>query len=129
MPDILVEVRGFWLGGRKAAFLDAIHAAVAETLRTPADDKVLRLIEHAPDAFLIPLSAGARFTHIEITLFAGRSPGTKRALYRAIVDRLAPFGVPAADVKIVLIEVPAENVGLRGGKAAADIALGYEVRI
>ena len=27
MPDILVEVRGSWLAGKQAAFLDAVHKA------------------------------------------------------------------------------------------------------
>jgi tautomerase-like protein len=48
-------------------------------------------------------------THIEITLFAGRSINAKRLLYKTIVRNLATFDVPARDVKIVLIEVPAEN--------------------
>jgi hypothetical protein len=60
-------------------------------------------------------------------MFAGRSKVTKRSLYRAIVERLAPFGVPSEDIKIVLVEVPTENVGLRGGQAACDIDLGYKI--
>ena len=35
MPDILVEVRGSWLAGKQAAFLDAVHRAVVHALRTP----------------------------------------------------------------------------------------------
>ena len=45
------------------------------------------------------------------------------------VQRLAPFGVPHHDVKILLVEVPKYNVGLRGGRAASDIDLGYEVAV
>ena len=45
------------------------------------------------------------------------------------VEHLEPFGVPADDVRIILNEVPRENVGMRGGKAAVDIELGYEVKI
>jgi phenylpyruvate tautomerase PptA (4-oxalocrotonate tautomerase family) len=129
MPDVLVEVRGTWLDARKPQFLDAIHAALVEAIRIPRDDKVLRLVAHAPEDFVIPPARGEKFTRIEITLFAGRSLDAKRALYRAIVRNLAPFGVPAADVKIALIEVPAENWGVRGGHAACDIDLGFEVRV
>jgi len=127
MPDVLVEVRGSWLGQRKAAFLEAIHAALLETLHTPPEDKVLRLIEHAAGNFVIPLAVGATFTRIEITLFTGRSNAAKRALFQATVRNLAGFGVPPDDVKIVLVEVSAENVGIRGGKAASDVDLGYEI--
>jgi phenylpyruvate tautomerase PptA (4-oxalocrotonate tautomerase family) len=129
MPDVLVEVRGSWLGARKSQFLDAVQTALVETLRVPADDKVLRLIEHAHANYLIPGGAGEKFTRIEIAMFVGRSREAKRALHREIVRRLTPFGVPAEDVKIVLVEVPTENVGIRGGQAACDIDLGYALSV
>jgi phenylpyruvate tautomerase PptA (4-oxalocrotonate tautomerase family) len=129
MPDVLAEVRKGWIASRRSRFLDAIHAAIVEALHTPEDDKVLRLVEHPPEHFAIPGSAGERFTHIEITMVAGRTLATKRALYKAIVRNLEPFGVPPKDVKIILIEVPAESVGMRGGIAASDLDIGYEIRV
>ena len=62
-------------------------------------------------------------------MFTGRSLSAKRALYQAIVQRLEPFGVSPDDVRIILNEVPRENVGMRGGKAAVDLERGYEVRV
>ena len=129
MPDILVEVRGTWLEDRRAGFLEALHEAFVGALKYPAGDKLLRLIEHAPDSYLIPHGMGERFTRIEIVLFAGRSLDAKRALYRAAVQALRPFGVPASDVKVVLIEISTENVGFRGGKAACDVDLGYDLDV
>ena len=129
MPDVLAEVREGWVAGSGAQFLDAIHAAIVEALHTPEDDKVLRLVEHPPEHFAIPGSGSERYTHIEITMFAGRTLVTKRALYKAIVRNLEPFGVPPQDVKIILIEVSAESVGMRGGIAACDLDIGYEVRL
>ena len=70
-----------------------------------------------------------QYTHIVIAMFAGRSLSAKRALYQAIVRHLEPFGVPPGDVRIILHEVPRENVGMQGGKAAIDLELGYEVRV
>jgi hypothetical protein len=32
-------------------------------------------------------------------------------------------------VRVILNDVPRENVGMRGGKAAVDLELGYEVRV
>jgi tautomerase-like protein len=127
MPDVLVEVRGDWLKGRNADFIDSIEDGIATALRTPKDDKIVRLIEHSPGNFSIPRWAGDHFTRIEITMFAGRSIDVKRALYRAIVTNLEPFGVPATDIKIVLFEVPASNVAMRGGQAASDFEIGYEI--
>ena len=129
MPDILVEVRSGWLGERKGEFLDAIHAALVAALHTPPDDKIVRLIEHPRDNFIIPAGMSEKFTRIQIEMFAGRSVDAKRALYKEIVRSLTPFGVPANDVKIVLIEVPKDNVGFRGGQAACDIDLGYSVSV
>jgi hypothetical protein len=37
--------------------------------------------------------------------------------------------VPANDVKIILIEVSPESVGMRGGVAACDLEIGYEIRV
>ena len=127
MPDVLAEVRSGWVAGRGPQFLEAVHAAIVEALHTPPDDKVLRLVEHPPQHFAIPGSAGERFTHIEITMFAGRTLATKRTLYQAIVRNLERFGVPPKDVKIILIEVSAESVGMRGGIAACDLDIGYEI--
>lgn len=129
MPDVLVEVRGDWLKARKTEFIQAINNGVVAALKTPEDDKILRLVEHEPECFFIPRWATERFTHIEITLFAGRSVDVKRLLYRTIVENLGRFGVPADDVKIILIEVDPANVGMRGGRAACDFELGYDVAI
>src|SRR5215467_1928435 len=132
MPNILVETRGGWLGAKRAAFLAAVQAATVEALRVPRHSLVLRLVEHSSECFVIPHETrepSERYTHIVIALFAGRSRSAKRALYQAIVRSLEPFGVPPGDVRIILHDVPLENVGMQGGKAAVDLELGYEVRV
>jgi phenylpyruvate tautomerase PptA (4-oxalocrotonate tautomerase family) len=129
MPDVLAEVRKGWIADGGSRFLDAIHAGIVEALHTPEDDKVLRLVQHPPEDFAIPGSAGERYSHIEITMFAGRTPAAKRALYRAIVRNLERFGVPPDDVKIILIEVSPESVGMRGGIAACDLDIGYAIKV
>ena len=129
MPDVLAEVRKGWIADGGPRLLDAIHAGIVEALRTPEDDKVLRLVQHPPEDFAIPGSAGERYTHIEITMFAGRTLAAKRELYRAVVRNLERFGVPPDDVKIILIEVAPESVGMRGGIAACDLDIGYEIKV
>jgi hypothetical protein len=129
MPDVLIEVRGDWLKERKVDFIRAIEDGIASSLQTPKDDKILRLVEHAPQNFSIPRWAGDYFTHIEITMFKGRSTEVKRELYRTIVKNLEPFGVPPNDVKIILLEVLPSEVGMRGGRAACDLEIGYEIAI
>lgn len=129
MPDILVEVRGTWLDGKQTALLEAVHQAVVQALATPADEPLVRLVEHPCANYVIPSSAGERFVRVEIALFRGRSLEAKRELYRSIVQDLAGFGIAPEDVKIVLLEVSPENVGFRGGQAACDVDLGYIVNV
>jgi len=129
MPDILVEVKGSWLDGKQTAFLEAVHRAVVQTLKTPDDEPLARLIEHPTNSYLTPHSAGERFTRIEIVLFRDRSLEAKRELYRAMVQNLRPFDIPPEDVKVVLVEITSENVGFRGGQAAYDVDLGYALQI
>jgi hypothetical protein len=129
MPNVLVETRGGWLGAKRTALLDAMRAATVEALRIPADALVLRLVEHPMECFAVPNGAAERYTHIVIQMFAGRSLLAKRALYQAIVRNLEPFGVRPGDVRIILNDIPLENVGMRGGRPAADLELGYEVRV
>ena len=126
---MLAEVRGGWLGSDRPGFLLAIGAALEETLRVPPGDQVLRLAEHAPENLVLPAGRGERFTRIEITLVAGRSGEAKHALYRAIVARLAEFAVPPGDVKIVLVEVPWDNVSVRGGHVASELGRDRGVRV
>src|SRR5712672_2739441 len=87
MPNVLVETRGGWLGAKRTALLDAIHAATVEALRIPPDALVLRLVEHPMECFAIPHGTAEQYTHIVITMFAGRSLSAKRALYEAIVRK------------------------------------------
>ncbi|WP_199429154.1 tautomerase family protein [Qaidamihabitans albus] len=54
---------------------------------------------------------------------------SKRNLYAEIVDRLSVFGIPRGDVTITLREIPTENWGVRGGRAACDVDLGFEVDV
>ena len=56
-----------------------------------------------------PPGRGEKFTLVEITMFAGRSTGAKRALYKSVVRNLGALGVPALDIKITLIETPPDR--------------------
>jgi phenylpyruvate tautomerase PptA (4-oxalocrotonate tautomerase family) len=129
MPLIRIEIREGWLSAEKAGLLDAIHAAAVEALRIPDEDRTQILTEHPADAFEIPPGKGERFTLVEITMFAGRSLDAKRHLYRAVVRNLGRLGIPPSDVVIVLHEVALQNWGIRGGTAASDVDLGFEVDV
>jgi phenylpyruvate tautomerase PptA (4-oxalocrotonate tautomerase family) len=129
MPLAKIEVRKKWSTMQAQAIIEAIYRAQREALKVPEHDRHIRLIEHAPEHFHVPPGRSENFTLVEISLFAGRTIETKRALYRAIVANLGEIGIAPADVFIVLHEVPLENWGIRGGTPASEIDLGFKVDI
>ena len=88
MPLIRVEIRGGWSPTEKAGLLDAIHAAAAEALGIPDEDRTQILTEHPAEAFEIPPGKGDRFTLVEITMFAGRSLDAKRRYHEEKLKQL-----------------------------------------
>lgn len=128
MPSTRVETASGWLGSRRADFLEAIQQSLVEGIRIPDGDRDIRLTQHDPADLLRHAGASERHINIEITLFTGRTIEAKRRLYAALVARLAPFGLDAADIKVVLLEVDRENWGLRG-LPASEIDLGFKVDV
>jgi len=45
------------------------------------------------------------------------------------VGRLAAFDIPADHITILLRESALENWGIRGGQAACDVGLGFDVNV
>jgi hypothetical protein len=62
-------------------------------------------------------------------MFPGRSFSAKRRLYEAIVGNLGKLGIAAIDVFIVLHEPPMEDWGVRGGRPASEVELGFPVDV
>jgi phenylpyruvate tautomerase PptA (4-oxalocrotonate tautomerase family) len=131
MPSTLIESRRPYTPEAAEDLMNAVHQALVDAFRIPAHDRTVRLLVHARDHFLCPPDKADPdvFTHITIDCFAGRSVGAKRALYRAIVGRLEPLGIPSDHVTVVLRESPPENWGIRGGQAACDVNLGFKVDV
>ncbi|MFD1859383.1 tautomerase family protein [Aeromicrobium camelliae] len=131
MPHALIEVRRRWSEDEEAAIIDAVHGALVEAFQIPAHDKHVRLVVHEPHRFACPphLHEPEFATLVSIDCFTGRSLDAKRHLYAAIVDRLTELGIPGDHVSIVLRESPVENWGVRGGRAASDVDLGFDVTV
>jgi phenylpyruvate tautomerase PptA (4-oxalocrotonate tautomerase family) len=131
MPSVLIEVRQQYSSETEAGIMEAVHAALREAFKILPGDRNVRLLIHEPHRFQCPPDREKPecYTHISIDCFAGRSLEAKRSLYKTIVNNLSQFGIPANHVKIMLREITAENWGIRGGYAACDIDLGYEVNV
>jgi phenylpyruvate tautomerase PptA (4-oxalocrotonate tautomerase family) len=127
MPLVKVELAQ----GKERAYLQELMVTIMDSIRDvlklPADDRNIRLIEHDPDFFTMkpPYSL-----LVEVTLFSGRSPEAKKALYKKLVDALhEKLGIARESVFIVLNEQPLENWGGRGGIPASEVNLGFKVDI
>ena len=128
MPSTRI-ITGEWARGHEQQLIDAVQAALLGALKIPDYDRDVVVDTYDNAARIVPTGRSARFTRIEIKMFSGRSIEAKRALYKAIVENLDALGVPAADVKIILVDIPRENWGLRGGIPASDLDLGFKVDV
>jgi len=127
----LIEVRQKYPAEVESGIMEAVHSALREAFKILPGDRNVRLIVHEPHRFECPPDREKQeyYTHISIDCFAGRSIEAKRLLYKAIVNNLSQHGIPANNIKIMLREVTAENWGIRGGQAACDVELGFEVKV
>ena len=131
MPSVLIETRREASIEHEEAVMEAVHMALREAFKIKPDDKNVRLIAHEPHRFMCPPGKAKPelYTHISIDALASRSLDAKRNLYQAIVKNLELLGIPRDHVKILLRDVPTTNWGVRGGKAACDIDLGFKIDV
>ena len=107
----------------------AVHAALVEALKVPADDPTVIVIERDPDDVVSPSKVCDRYTIVSVTMFSGRTSTAKGRLYASVVRGLEECGVPASDVLTVLEELPTENWGVDGGTPASETNLGFQVDV
>lgn len=131
MPSVLIGVRQQYSPETESGIMEAVHTALREAFKILPGDRNVRLLVHEAHRFLCPPDREKPecYTHISIDCFSGRSLEAKRSLYKAIIGNLAPYGIPANHVKILLREITAESWGIRGGQAACDVDLGFEIEV
>jgi phenylpyruvate tautomerase PptA (4-oxalocrotonate tautomerase family) len=127
MPVLKISIVRGRDAAHKKALLDAVHESLVSAFKVPEHDRVQRIVEFEPDDFEIPDEKRFNYTLIEITIFPGRSPAAKKQLFGEIVSRLEPLGVPPANVLIILHEPPLDNWGVRGGRPASEVDLGFDL--
>ena len=129
MPLARIEVRKSRSADEIAELMEAVYLAQREALKVPEGDRQIRYVEHKPEHFAVPPEKSENYTLVEIVLFPGRTLEAKRQLYQSIVRRFGAIGIAPTDVFIVLHEPPLDNWGLRGGLAASDIDLGFDLNV
>ena len=131
MPHVVIEVRREYSQAEEIALIDAVQEALRTAFRIPENDRHVRLLVHEPHRFACPPDKARPelFTQVSVDAFEGRSIAAKRELYREIVERLEPLGIPRDHVSIVVRDIPRTNWGIRGGQAASDVELGFDVTV
>jgi phenylpyruvate tautomerase PptA (4-oxalocrotonate tautomerase family) len=124
MPLVRVSLREGKPPSYLSAIGESIHQAMIETITIPKDDRFQIFTEHPADGLIYdPSYLGIARTDdiviVQITLNSGRTLDQKRALYRAIADRLARDpGVRKEDVLVNLVEVSKDCWSFGNGEAS-----------
>lgn len=130
MPLVKVEIFKGKSPEYKKALLNGIHRALVKILKIPENDRTQRLYELDKENFEIVPTRSKEYSLIEITMIKGRSNETKKRLYKAIVENLADDpNIDDNDLTIVIFEPPLENWGIRGGKPASEVELGFKIDV
>jgi 4-oxalocrotonate tautomerase len=122
MPLVRVSLREGKSASYRAAIGEAIHRAMIETINVPADDRFQTFTEHPSgglvyDKKYLGIERSDDIVFIQITLNTGRTLDQKRALYRALAEKLAKEpGLRREDVLVSLVEVPKENWSFGNGE-------------
>ena len=130
MPLVKISLRKGRSPEYRRAILDGVHNALVEAYRIPDSDRHQQLCELDADNFEIPPKNSDRSVVVEIIAFPGRSREAKKSLYAAIVRNLAKSpDIGENDILIIVHEPPMENWGIRGGKPADEVDLGFRVDV
>jgi 4-oxalocrotonate tautomerase len=123
MPLARISLRRGKPAPYRKAIRDSIYEAMREAYAVPEDDRFMVMSEHGDDEFdynprYFGIDRGDDLVIIQLTVSNTRTVAQKKALYRAIVERLGKSpGVRPQDVFINLVEVTKENWSFGHGEA------------
>jgi phenylpyruvate tautomerase PptA (4-oxalocrotonate tautomerase family) len=106
---------------------EIVHGVNRRVLGLPAEKRFHRFIALDEEDLLCPADRSAAYTIIEISMFEGRAPETKKALLYALMHDISRgLGLPVQDIEITIFETPRANWGIRG-KTGDELSLNYKV--
>ncbi len=106
-----------------------IHRVNRRVLGLPEDKRFHRFIGLESEDFLYPSDRSPAYLILEISLFEGREPATKKALLEALMMEIAEgLEIAVEDVEITIFETPKANWGIRG-RTGDELALTYKVEL
>ena len=130
MHFVKIHVRKGKTAGYTNQLLDIVHQTIVNVLKVPEHDRLQQLYEFDAWNFEIPSDKTENFVILELTIFKGRSNETKKKLYAELAKNLnAKLGIDGNDLLIIIHEPPLENWGIKGGKPANEVDLGFNVDV
>lgn len=128
MPCVRIAT-GHWAVGSELKLIEAVQSALVAAFRIPESDRDVVLDLYDENRRIVATGRSERYTRIEIVGIAGRSMDAKRALFATIADNLEAVGVPRNETRTFLIEPPAENWGIKGGRMASEVDIGFKINV
>jgi phenylpyruvate tautomerase PptA (4-oxalocrotonate tautomerase family) len=113
----------------KATLSAAIHGCMREVLGMPEDKRAHRFIPMEKEDFYYPGGRSDAYTVIEINMMEGRATETKKALIKALFERIEnEVGISPIDIEITICEQPAHCWGFRG-MTGDEAKLNYKIKV
>ena len=128
MPCVRIAT-GAWAVGSEMKLIEAVQSALVAAFRILERDRDVVLDLYEANRRIVSHGHSERYTRVEIVGIAARSLEAKRALFKAIADNLQAVGVPRREMRILLIEPPAENWGVGGGLLASEVDMGFKIDV
>jgi phenylpyruvate tautomerase PptA (4-oxalocrotonate tautomerase family) len=128
MPCVRIAT-GTWAEGSEMKLIEAVQSALVAAFKVPQSDRDVVLDLYDENRRIVATGRSPRYTRVEIVGIAARSLDAKRALFAAISDNLETAGVPRNEIRIFLIEPPAESWGIKGGVLASEADIGFKIDV
>ena len=108
---------------------EIVHRVNRRVLGLPEDKRFHRFLCLEAEDFLYPPDRSPAYLILEISLFEGRAPETKKALLKALMAEVSEgLGIAVEDVEITIFETPKANWGIRG-QTGDELILAYKVEV
>ena len=108
---------------------EIVYRVNRRVLGLPEDKRFHRFLGLEAEDFLYPPDRSPAYLILEISLFEGRAPETKKALLKALMAEVSEgLGIAVEDVEITIFETPKANWGIRG-QTGDELALAYKVEV
>jgi len=112
----------------ESSFIDQFHSKMVNVLKIPEHDRQI-VLDQKSKGFYQPSNSYGKYIIFEIKMFSGRTLETKKMLYKELFALGNAIGVEDSNVNVIIEDIDKQNWGIRGGKPASEIDLGFKTNI